>query len=234
MECRALYNLDEFIRVGKQTVSRFYVGVIASIMFVAASAGILQAATIPFTFAIAGGSALTGPPSPATPTVGVMLFASGSFTPFGSATYTEQGSITFTMYPSGAFAPSLVTNTFSASFNGGADTITGTDLFLFGPPDAIGQTITNTMTILGGTGIFSGATGFAAGTGLNTPPPGPGELSPVSFSGSGQITAARLEPIPEPITTVLFSTGLAALAALGKLRKVRDSQCRNPLFPPER
>src|SRR5688500_12344624 len=64
-----------------------------SVLFGMASASAVHAAMVPFTFAITGGSALTGPPSPATPTVGVMLFASGSFAPFGSATYTEEGSI---------------------------------------------------------------------------------------------------------------------------------------------
>jgi hypothetical protein len=213
-------TLNRSIQLRLQTASKLVGKAVALMLFGMVSASAVHAATVSFTFAITGGSALTGPPSPATPTVGVMLFASGAFAPFGSGSYTEEGSITFTMYPSGAFAPSLVTNSFTASFAGGADTIIGTDVFLFGPPTAVGQTITNAMTILGGTGVFSGASGFATGTGFNTPPPGPGELSPVFFSGSGQITAARLEPIPEPMTIVLFATGVAGIALLHKFRTI--------------
>ena len=169
---------------------------IAVVATLAAFAGTTRAATIPFTFTVTGGATLTGPPIPNVP-VGVMLFASSaSFTPFGSASYSEEGLITFTVFPSGAFAPISVENTFTASFNGGADTFFGTDSFLFSPPDSTGiQTTTSTMTILGGTGIFQGASGFATGEGTNSPPP-PGELSPVFFSGTGQITAPGLNAIP--------------------------------------
>jgi hypothetical protein len=70
------------------------------------------AATIPFTFTVSGGAALLGPPAPDNP-VGVMLFASAEFDPFGpAADYSESGTITFTFWPSGDFAqrPSRTTS----------------------------------------------------------------------------------------------------------------------------
>jgi hypothetical protein len=72
------------------------------------------AATVPFTFTLNGGAALLGPPVPDSP-VGVMLFASSVFAPFGPADYSESGTITFTIWPSGDFAPASVSNTFVAS-----------------------------------------------------------------------------------------------------------------------
>jgi hypothetical protein len=183
------------------------------------------AATIPFTFTVSGGAALLGPPAPDNP-VGVMLFASAEFDPFGpAADYSESGTITFTFWPSGDFAPASVSNNFTASFNAGADTFTGTHTYLFGPPTAAGQTITSTMTILGGTGAFSGATGTATATGTNTPPPGPDDLSPVFFTGSGQITAAALTAVPEPSTLPIMC---AALAGAGIWLRRRQSMIHRP------
>jgi hypothetical protein len=168
------------------------------------------AATVPFTFTVNGGAALLGPPVSETP-VGVMLFASGVFEPFGPAEYSESGTITFTFWPSGDFAPASVSNTFTASFNGGADTFTGTHNFVFGPPGPAGQITNSAMTILGGTGIFSGATGSATSSGTNSPPPGPDDLSPVFFSGAGQITAPALTAVPEPSTVAIVFAGLVGM-----------------------
>ena len=177
-------------------------------LLLAATAVRATAATVPFTFDVTGGAALLGPPAPDTP-VGVLLFASGSFNPFGPATYSESGTITFTVWPAGDFAPAAVDNTFIAGFNSGADTFTGTHTYVFGPPDASGQTITSIMTILGGTGMFSGATGSATTTGTNRPPPTPDDLSPVFFSGQGQISAPGLAAVPEPSTVLFVAAGLA-------------------------
>ena len=111
------------------------------------------------------------------------------------------------MLPSGDFVPSTVSLNFIASFNGGADTFTGTDFHVFG--------VSNTWTILGGTGIFSGATGFATATGMGIEPsgnPDPNFIGTVANSGSGQITAPGLNAIPEPGTIALLCTGMAGLA----------------------
>ena len=99
------------------------------------------------------------------------------------------------MLPSGDLVPSTVSLNFTASFNGGADTFTGTDFHVFG--------VSNTLTILGGTGIFSGATGFATATGMGIAPsgnPAPNFIATVATSGSGQITAPGLNAVPEPGT----------------------------------
>jgi hypothetical protein len=40
----------------------------------------------------------------------------------------------------------------------------------------------------------------------------------VFFSGSGHITAAGLQPVPEPMSGVLFATGVAGVALLHKYR----------------
>ena len=168
------------------------------------------AATVPFTFSVTGGAALLGPPVPDTPT-GVLLIASGTFPPFGPAAYSESGTITFTVWPSGDFAPASVENTFVAGFNGGVDTFTGTHTYVFGSPTPSGQTITSMMTILGGTGMFTGASGSATATGTNSPPPTPDDLSPVFFSGSGQINAPHLAAVPEPSTLGIVGVAVAAL-----------------------
>ena len=58
--------------------------------------------------------------------------APGLFAPFGSAIFSETGTVTFAMLPSGDFVPSTVSHNFTASFNGGADTFTGTDFQCLG------------------------------------------------------------------------------------------------------
>jgi hypothetical protein len=118
------------------------------------------------------------------------------------------------MLPSGQFVPSSITGNFMASFNGGTDTFGGTDSVMGGPPNSMGMpTILNTFTILSGTGIFNGATGFATGTSTTGPSPGQ-----VSTLGSGQITAPA---IPEPRTITLLSTAIVGLAGLAAMQKKR-------------
>src|SRR5438309_10442544 len=119
----------------------------------AAFTGIAQAATIPFTFELTYDAFIVGVPSPTTPTLLTTVSGSGLYAPFGSAIYSEAGTVTFAMLPSGEFVPSSVSNTITASFNGGTDTLTGIHSHVFD--------VSNTMTVLSGTGIFSGATGFA-------------------------------------------------------------------------
>jgi hypothetical protein len=124
------------------------------------------------------------------------------------------------MLPSGDFVPSSVSNTFTASFNGGANTFTGTDSVLFGPTPTFPQT----LTILGGTGIFSGATGFATATGMqiaSSGNPAPDFLGTVATSGSGQITASALTAVPEPTTMTLLCAAMASLGGLAVIPNKR-------------
>jgi hypothetical protein len=94
-------------------------------------------------------------------------------------------------------------------------TFTGMESAVFGAPNPMGlPTSSNTFTILSGTGIFNEASGFATAAGVASPPsgpPGPTQVTPLSFSGSGQITATGLNAVPEPATRALFGTCLAGL-----------------------
>jgi hypothetical protein len=180
--------------------------------------GTAQAATIPFTFEVTFDTFGVGVPSATNLAIPTTVLGSGSFAPFGSAIYSEAGTITFSMLPSGDFVPSSVSNTFTASFNGGANTFTGTDSVLFGPT----PTFLQTLTILGGTGIFSGATGFATATGMqiaSSGNPDPNFLGTVATSGSGQITAPGLTAIPEPATSTLLGAAMIGMAVLAAIRK---------------
>jgi hypothetical protein len=201
-------------------ITKLRVGIApALLILVVGCFGIAQAATIPFTFGLTFDTFVVGVPSPTTLTLPTTVSGSGSFTPFGSAIYTEAGTITLAMLPSGEFVPSSVMNNFTASFNGGADTFTGTDSVLFGP-----TTFTNNLTILGGTGIFSAATGFATATGMmiaSSGNPAPNYFATVATSGSGQITAPGLNAVPEPATMALFCTAMVGLAGLAAIRKHR-------------
>jgi len=191
------------------------------LILVAGSPISAQAATIPVTFQLTFDTFVVGSPSLSTLTLPTTVQGSGSFAPFGSAIYSEAGTITFAMLPSGEFVPSLVSNDFTASFNGGADRFMGTDTVLFGA-----TTFTNTLTVLGGTGIFSGATGFATATGMtiaSSGNPAPSYLATVATSGSGQITSPGLNAVPEPGTIALLCTGLAGLAGLVATGKRRRS-----------
>src|SRR4051812_13472877 len=141
----------------QRRTSRFRIGIaLASFILAFGSFGIARAATIPFTSEVTYDVFVAGTPSLSTPTLPITLLGSGSFAPLGSVIYSEAGTITFAMLPSGEFVPSLGSNNFTASFNGGANTFTGTEITMFGA-----TTLTSNLTILGGTGIFSGATGFA-------------------------------------------------------------------------
>jgi hypothetical protein len=118
------------------------------------------------------------------------------------------------MLPSGEFVPSSVSNNFTASFNGGADTFTGTHSELLG--------ISNTWAILGGTGIFSGATGFATVASMFIAPsgnPDPTFIGTIAASGTGQITAPGLNAVPEPGTIAVLGIGMAGLAGVSVIRK---------------
>lgn len=129
------------------------------------------------------------------------------------------------MLPSGEFVPSSVLNDFTASFNGGADTFTGTHSEVFG--------VSNTLTISRGTGLFSGATGFATATSMIIAPsgnPAPDFFATVAGSGSEQITAPGLNEVPEPGTFALLGTGLAGLVAVALNRKKQRSwSLKSPL-----
>jgi hypothetical protein len=187
---------------------------VALLMLVFGSSGIAQAATVPFTFELTYDVFVFGVPSPTTLTLPTSTNGSGSIAPFGSAIFSETGTVTFAMLPSGGLVPSTVSLDFTASFNGGADTFTGTDFHVVG--------VSNTWTILGGTGIFSGATGFATATGMGIEPSGnldPNFIGTVANSGSGQITAPGLNAVPEPATMALLITGLAVVAAMRKRRR---------------
>jgi len=192
--------------------------VAALLILVAGSPISAQAATIPFTFEVTYDAFLGGVPSPTTLTVPATNSGSGSFAPFGSAIYSETGTVTFAMLPSGDFVPSTVSLNFTASFNGGADTFTGTDFHVFG--------VSETMAILGGTGIFSGATGFAIPITMAIAPsgnPAPNFVATLVTSGTGEITAPGLNAVPEPGTIGLLGTGMASLAGVAAIRRRRRS-----------
>jgi PEP-CTERM motif len=179
------------------------------------SSGIAQAATIPFTFELTFDTFVEGAPSVNTPALPTSVLGSGSFVPFGNAIYSETGTITFMMLPSGDFVPSSVLNNFTASFNRGTDTFTGTNSVMFGA-----TTFSSTLTILGGTGIFSGASGLATGTSMmvaSSGNPAPDFNATAAISGAGEITAPGLNAVPEPATYGLV--GLALGAAVFANRK---------------
>ena len=183
-----------------------------------------HAATIPFTFEVSYDAVLGAFPGPGNLTVPDTNTGSGFYTPFGSAIYVETGVVTFAALPSGDLVPSTLSFDFTASFNGGADTFTGTDFHVFG--------VSETMTITGGTGIFIGATGFATPITVGLPSSGntsPGYIGTLGTSGAGQITAPGLNAVPEPATMGFVGSALAGLAGVAAIwRRRPPSQARNP------
>ena len=78
------------------------------------------------------------------------------------------------------------------------------------------------MTIIGGTGIFSGATGSGTGSSTVSPPPPTGPNT-VTIFGSGEITAPGLAAIPEPATGAFLAIAITGLVGLTAIRKRRGS-----------
>lgn len=76
------------------------------------------------------------------------------------------------------------------------------------------------MTILGGTGMFSQATGFAIPT--TTELPSGNYIGTFVTSSSGQITAPGLKEVPEPSTAALLGAAIAALPVV--IRKRRKAE----------
>jgi PEP-CTERM motif len=204
----------------QRRTNKFRIGfALASLLLTIGSSSVSRAATIQFTIQVPNDVFVAGAPSLSTPTLPIRLLGSGSFAPLGSVTYSEAGTITFAMLPSGEFVPSLISDNFTASFNGGANTFTGTDIGMFGA-----STVTGNLTILGGTGIFSGATGFA--TVISTMVQSSGNPDPdfagtFAASGSGQITAPGLTAVPEPTTMTLLGIAMAGLVGLAAIQKKR-------------
>ena len=186
---------------------------LASLLLAFGSSSVARAATIPFTFELTYDVFVVGVPSPSTLTLPTTVSGSGSFAPFGPAIYSEAGTVTFESSPSGELVTSTVTNNLIASFNGGTDTFTGTHSHVFG--------VSDTWTILGGTGIFSGATGFATPSSTFIEPsgnPDPDFIGTVANAGNGQITASALTAVPEPTTTTLIGAAMAGLVGLAAIR----------------
>src|SRR3954452_20127182 len=205
----------------QRRTNKFRVGfALAPLFLTLGSSNAARAATVPFTFELTFDTFVEGgPPTASTLTLPTTVLGSGSFTAFGSAVYSEAGTITFAMLPSGDFVPSVVSNQFTASFNGGANTFTGTDTVQFGA-----TTFTNNVTIMGGTGIFSGATGLATATGMmiaSSGNPAPTYFATVATSGGGQITATGLTAVPEPTTMTLLGAAIVSLGGLAAIRKKR-------------
>lgn len=186
----------------------------------AMNSGIAQASTIPFSLTVTGGVVTNGQPSPSNLVLMETFTGSGVVAPFGTGTYSDMGTITFDFFPSG-FGVMSATSNFVFSFNAGANTFFGTSVDTFSAPDAFGsQANTGVLTIIGGTGKFSGASGFANAMGLSDPSP----TAPIVFSGTGLIAAPVLVTVPEPRALTLLGIAMILLAgAAGMQRRIRSS-----------
>jgi PEP-CTERM motif-containing protein len=186
-------------------------------ILVLGTSGMARADTVGFTYTLTGQSATTGQP----PTLNEEFTGTAAVVPLGTANYTDSGTLTLGQFPNDGFGAMSLVVDYTFSFNKGVDTFFGMDSVTFGPPDKKGvQVTTATMTITGGTGIFSGATGSGSGSATVPPPPATGP-NIVTIVGSGDITAPGLAAIPEPSSIMLLGTSVAGLAGIVAMRKKR-------------
>jgi hypothetical protein len=137
-------------------------------MLIFGSWGTAQAATVPFIYTISGESATTGQP----PTLNETFTGSAAVVPFGTADYTDSGTLTLGQFPNDGFGAMSLVVDYTLSFNKGLDTFFGKEFVTFGRPEQNGVQVTNaSMTIEGGTGIFTGATGSGTASATVNPPP---------------------------------------------------------------